>query len=373
MSGEASVARPLDPTARERWRRWRFPIAMGAALVVVATIITALQGGGRGFLDPDGVNASGARALVRLLEDQGVEVTPVETLQDAVAAATGTVLVTEPDRLVHEQFDQLVETGADIVLVAPGGVENLAPGYRLSGETFDEVAQPECDLPVASRAGAARLGGRQYAGPDEAATCYAGSLVVGPMDGGGRLALLGTHAPLVNRYLDQDGNAALAMGLLGQHAQLAWYRPGYQQPPGAQRGLTELLPDWVMPAAWQLVIAVGFAAWWRARRLGPVVVEPLPVVVRAAEATEGRARLYRRGRAREHAAAILRDAATRRLRNRLGVPPGAPVIAVVDAVSVRSSKDPTQVAAILTGDAPTDDAGLVRLADSLDALEQEVR
>ena len=72
-------------------------------------------------------------------------------------------------------------------------------------------------------------------------------------------------------------------------------------------------------------------ALWRARRLGPVVAEPLPVVVRAAETVEGRARLYRRGGARGQAA---RGAARRRpvagSGRALGLPRRADPPAVVD-------------------------------------------
>ena len=57
-------------------------------------------------------------------------------------------------------------------------------------------------------------------------------------------------------------------------------------PGGQQATFGELVPDWVAPVVWQLGVAVVLAAWWRARRLGPVVAEPLPVVVRAAETTE---------------------------------------------------------------------------------------
>jgi hypothetical protein len=137
--------------------------------------------------------------------------------------------------------------------------------------------------------------------------------------------------------------------------------------------LTELLPGWVVPVAWQLGIAAVLAALWRARRLGRVVTEPLPVVVRSAEATEGRARLYRRGRARDHAAAALREAATGRLRSRLGLPPDAVPAAVADAVAARTARPAAEVAGALAGPAPPGDAALVRLADTLDTLEQEVR
>jgi hypothetical protein len=50
-------------------------------------------------------------------------------------------------------------------------------------------------------------------------------------------------------------------------------------------------------------------------------------------------------------------------------PPGA----VVDAVAGRTRRPAPDVAALLYGSAPADDAALVRLADDLDALEREVR
>ncbi len=63
----------------------------------------------------------------------------------------------------------------------------------------------------------------------------------------------------------------------------------------------------------QLAVAVVLLALWRARRLGPVVPESLPVVVRAAEATEGRGRMYRRAGARDRAAGRLRAATRTRI------------------------------------------------------------
>jgi hypothetical protein len=240
------------------------------------------------------------------------------------------------------------------------------------------VIGPDCDLAEAERAGEALVGGTFYQAPGSARSCYpdgdTGSLVVATRSGDARLVVLGNADPLTNQHLDEDGNASLVLGLLGGHPRLVWYRPTLATlPGGAGVPITDLLPGWVVPAAWQLGIAVALAAVWRARRLGPIVTEPLPVVVRGAETTEGRARLYRRGRARDHAAATLREATLARLRGRLGLPPDAGPAVVSDVVAARAGRQPSEVAAILAGPAPADDAALVRLADMLDALEQEVR
>jgi hypothetical protein len=110
---------------------------------------------------------------------------------------------------------------------------------------------------------------------------------------------------------------------------------------------------------------------WRARRLGPVVREPLPVVVRASEAVEGRARLYRRAGAREHAAETLREATRARLRPLVGLPPDAAAGELVGAVAARVGR--RDVGGLLYGPPPGDDAGLVALARALDECEGEVR
>jgi hypothetical protein len=349
--------------------------------VIVALLATALVLGiissqnRRGYLDPQGVDHTGAGAVVALLGDLGVEVTEARRTREVVRAAgpESTVLITVPDLLQADQIDELLGTRADLVLVAPTIVlTDFAPELTIAEGALPDSREPDCELPEAERAGSARLGG-EYTGGAAASTCYGGALVVTTLDDGQRLVVLGTSDPLTNRYLDDDGNAALVLGLLGRHADLIWYRPISETEDAEATPLSELLPDWVAPVAWQLFVAALLAAWWRGRRLGRVVTEPLPVIVRAAETTEGRARLYRRGRARGHAAATLREAAAVRLRQRLGLPVDAGVTALSEAVATRTGRRTEQVATLLGGPEPPDDAALVRLADELDSLEMEVR
>jgi Zn-dependent protease len=125
--------------------------------------------------------------------------------------------------------------------------------------------------------------------------------------------------------------------------------------------------------ALQLGVAVLLAALWRSRRLGPLVPEPLPVVVRASETAEGHAGLYRSRRARGRAAAALRTALLNRTLPALGLPPDAGAADVVAAFSARSGSGQDRIEAMLFGPAPRDDTALVALADELDALEKEVR
>jgi hypothetical protein len=87
---------------------------------------------------------------------------------------------------------------------------------------------------------------------------------------------------------------------------------------------------------------------------------------------EGRARLYRRARAADHAAEILRQAARDRLIRRLGLARDAGRHEVVATVARRAGRPETETHALLYGPPATGEAELVRLADALDALENEV-
>jgi len=131
-------------------------------------------------------------------------------------------------------------------------------------------------------------------------------------------------------------------------------------------------------AVLQLVIAVGVIAIWRGRRMGRLVVEALPVVVRQAETVAGRARLYRRARSFDTAAEALRSGTRDRLARRLGFSAGVSHDALVDAITARlhdagsGRRDAGRVNALLYGPTPADDHALVELAQQLTALEQEV-
>jgi hypothetical protein len=180
---------------------------------------------------------------------------------------------------------------------------------------------------------------------------------------------------LANARLAEGGNAALALRLLGRQDRLVWYVPSFDDIGSTEASgpaLGDLLPPWTGPVAVQALVVALAAALWRGRRLGRLVTEPLPVVVQAAEATRGRGRLYRRSRAYGHAAASLRAGTASRVATRLGLPRSAGAVAVIEALAHATGRTTDDVAALLYGPPPTDDAGLTELARRLDDLESEV-
>jgi hypothetical protein len=385
-----AVAADASPSPAAVWGAARGPVLVGGLILLGSLLLALLTAGGpAGLLDPRAPDRSGAKATAALLRDQGVRVNLVQTTDAAVAAADAdtTLLVTFSERLGRAQLRRLRDTAADLVVVAPSidALHVLTPELAGEGTAPVEEREPACESVLAGRAGSAELGGALYtaeaAAEGEAVLCYAtggaAPLVVLHTPGRSR-AVVGTATPFTNDRLDDAGNAALALGLLGIRERLAWYLPSIGDPDalagaGGRRDLVELIPAGVIAGALQALVAVVLLALWRARRLGPVVAEPLPVVVRAAEAVEGRARLYRRARARPSASAALREATRTRLVVALGLPAAAAPAAVVDAVARRAGRPPGTVADLLYGGPPTDDSALVRLADRLDATEREVR
>lgn len=381
-----------DPTARDLARAGRGPLLLGLHVVLAAVVLAVLgsRPGGEP-LDPRSPTPAGSRAVAEVLADLGVRTARATTTAAALRAVTATrgtatVLVTNPDLLADSQVRRLLDTGADLVVLAPSDPGRFAAAVSRAdtAAAVPEVRQPGCRLAAARRAGAADAGGAGWAvdadaaGGDRALLCYARDGVpslVQVSTGGRTVTFVGNPAPFTNERFDDEGNAALTLGLLGGHEQLVWYLPSLRDvpPSAAQTSFYDLVPDGVWWALVQLGVAVALLALWRARRLGPVVAEPLPAVVRAAEATEGRARLYRRADARDRAAEALRAAVRVRLATALGLPGRHEPAALVDAVAARSARPPGEVAALLYGAEPVDDPSLVRLADELDALDREVR
>jgi len=371
----------LAPDAGRLWRAGRAPLAVALLVLLAAVLLAALQGRtDRGLLDPRAVDPSGSLALARLLRDQGVQVDRVRSTDRARAAgAEATLLVAYPEVLTAPQLQVLQDTTADLVLVAPGSepLAALAPGVTEAAQVEVERRAPRCPLPAARAAGEADLGGLLYRSR-RGQRCYpagsGGATLVQVIEHGRTVTVLGAPDPLTNDALGDAGNAALVLWLLGGNPRLVWYLPlPGELPPAQQRSFGELIPTGWRWGAIQLAVGVVLVAAWRARRLGPVVAEPLPVVVRAAEAVEGRARLYRRVGARDRAADTLRAATRRRLEPLLGLPPSAAPAALVDAAAGRARRRTEYVGAVLYGPPPVDDVALVRLRDDLHTLEREVR
>ncbi|MBE0008695.1 MULTISPECIES: DUF4350 domain-containing protein [unclassified Arthrobacter] len=375
-------------TARTRFRRFAPWLALGLLLVLVVVLGFFGRSGQDGTaLSPVNPAPAGAMALAEVLSDRGVDVVQAESLEAAEASVTegATLLLHDPDSwLSADQLSQLSGIADRLVLVEPTTImlSELAPTIRQAGlipAAEADVALPAaCQVTDATAAGAITAGGFAYRGD---LICFPPTSAQGGPPSGSYAATaaqdvvaLGNGAILSNESIDREGNAALALRTLGATPVLVWYQPTPADlaPTDALVDPLNLLPGWVNPVMLWLLATALLAVLWRGRRLGPLVAEPLPVVVRAAETAEGRARLYQDSSSLDRAAANLRAATLLRLALRLRLPATSSVTEVVDAAARHSDRSPADLDKLLRTDAPASDAHLVRWSQDLDSLEKEI-
>ncbi|MFJ5529401.1 DUF4350 domain-containing protein [Streptomyces sp. NPDC093261] len=395
MTSEATLpTTSASPTARQLWTRSRGVLLAVVLLLVGGVVIAVVRSSAHhGRLDPRSADPYGSHAVAALLAERGVSTRVVTTLDEArtAAAPDTTLLLAAPDLLTRRQQDRLRQatqhSGGRTVLIAPRtSLEGLLPGVSAEDPTpgFESLLEPGCALPAARRAGTADTGGIRYVTvASHADHCYPSDglptlLRLPAASGSGDTVVLGAPDILYNQQLDEQGNASLALQLLGSRSHVVWYLPSLSDTSATasgSRSFFDLLPPGWLWGTLQLFIAAGVAALWRARRLGPLVPEKLPVAIRASETVEGRARLYRKARARDRAASALRSTTRTRLAPLVGVPLAqahAPE-ALLPALSAHLHNDGQSLHPLLFGPPPGDDAALIALADQLDALEREVR
>lgn len=373
-------ASAVGSTVRQRWRSMRSVLLVLLLIIlvsIVGTYLTAPRPGGR--MDPRATSAEGAHALATLLREQGVEVveaTDSAEVERALRPDT-LLLVAQTDYLIDEDvLARLAELPGDRLLVEPVSRtrEALAPAVRAATKT-SYGGQPGCDMRAAERAGEAELGlSLTYtaAGNTTLTQCYDGALVRYSVDGR-TVTVVGNADFMTNSGLLRQGNAALAMNLAGARSRVVWYAPQRVEDESAtSASIVDAIPTRVWWMVLQLGLVVALIALWQGRRLGPLVAERLPVVVRASETVEGRGRLYRSRRARDRAGDALRTAALQRTLPRLGLGPQSPPAAVVEAVAHRVGRDPVTIGHWLFGPPPQTDAELVELARQLDDIERQV-
>lgn len=378
--------RAVTPTVGRVLRRALFWIGAALFVLVVAVVSFAVAGSGVGGVPLSATNPApgGAMAVAEVLKQHGVTVTPTGSLDEtrtAIAEPSATTLLVYDNGLFLDanQLADAVRLADTVIILDPsfGQLRAVAPGVAQAGAVSGDL-RADCSVPEVQRAGTVSGGGSGYRVTDDTldvTTCLGSgdrvySLV--KLDGG-RLTLLGATDALSNEHVAENGNAALMLGLLGSKPNLVWYIPtSADLPVGEAADLGSLTPAWVSPVLALLVITAIAAAVWRGRRLGPLVIENLPVTVRASETMRGRARLYEKSSARLRALDSLRIGAIGRLAAACGLPRTATAEEVVAAVAGVTGRQPGEVSRLLVDDIPDSDADLVALSDSLLVIEHDV-
>jgi hypothetical protein len=390
-----SVPEAGPSVGRRLWRlRWWFLAFIAIGLAVFSAIARANPPSSEP-LSTRNANPDGAMATAEILKDQGVRVGEIAYLGRAGIddPSRTTLAIVLPSNLTPSQLDSILDYPGDVVFVGIDEplIDALDVGLTYVGGYSPTVQSANCVDPDALAAGRTTAEGPWVTKDSTVAVivCFAnqtgaGTYAVILLDGR-KITLLSDPTILMNGNLTKEGNAALVFRVLGEHRRLVWYLPavddttllsylgGPAQPPtGPVAPNPDFLPPGVGDAIVALAIAGLVAAVWRARRMGPLVTETLPVVVHASESVRGRGRLYRRAHAYGRASAALRGAAAERMGRQLGISRGAAATHLIGAVAHVTGRDPAGIERLLYGKPPSSEAAMMDLVKELDTLEKEV-
>ncbi|MEV0719450.1 DUF4350 domain-containing protein [Asanoa sp. NPDC050611] len=436
MTATATRGRPPAALRRglRRGRRVLIPFGVVAVLLVTTLVTHAVDtpdSDDADFLSPASTAPIGSQRLAEVVRGRGVDVVRYTDPRVAIAEAGGATLFVPAAEFLDPDTTSAIASlpsQTRVVLVDPPArtLRTIGAPLARGPRRWATAAVPSggCAIPGIGETGdaAARrqayLIDAAYGGSRD--SCYANGVLrlTYPQE----LVVVGASDPFRNDRLDEHDNRAFAAGLLSARSRVVWLdlheryvppreparaetpdptaeetydqgssgdsgdgsgRPPAQGAPGSGDGdgdsdqpggnpLGDAFPPWVWAMLATFAAALILLLLWAARRLGPAVSEPLPVEVRSGETVLGRGRLYQRAKARGPVAAVLRQAALRRIEPALGLAHGHTPADVVAAVAQRTGRDAYQVDGLLYGPEPAHDDELLDLARGLDAVADEV-
>jgi hypothetical protein len=374
----------VGTTARAEAGRGRIVFWLG--LLGVILLLAVVAGAPRPSipLSPRSTTPEGTRGLVLFLEELGAT---VDISRDAPTSSDDVALVLVDD-LGDERREVVrdwVRGGGTLVVADPSSPLAAQIDEDVGGIGFGGAARGTCDIAELQGAESVTVVGTElfdapealFDVPDDARSCFGdgrAALVVREELGDGDIVSIGSADLFTNQNLDEDDNAVVAAAFLvpepGPTVRLL-EAPVEAGGEGRQT-LTDLIPDNVVLAFVQVLVAFVVYALWRARRLGRPVAETQPVEVAGSELVAAVGGLLEVAQAPGAAAELLRADLRRDLGLRFGITPETPPEAAARIVAHRTGADPGRIHAALVAVPPLSDAELVEFARLVDAVRQEV-
>lgn len=367
---------PEVPRGGRGGGRWALPVVAAFLVLVGAGLASRPVVGIPG--DPRSTTYGGLRGILDVAEELERQ---VDISVDPPADGTTTYLLIRDD-LSPEERDEVrawVAAGGRLVVTDPG---SPLTGTQVEGGLITDVFgatsfEAGCDLlPGVGRVRSAAW--TVLVPPSgEAEVCVRlgdqGAWLVRQPSGDGEVIALGGPGPLANEHLDAEDNALAGVAILAPDVgDRVLVRP-LPAPGTGDEGLLDLLPRRVRHLLVALAAVYGVLVWWRARRHGPPVPEPLPLRVPGSAIVEGVAGLLQRTGDREAVASGLRRDLSAGLRVELGLGrDDLPADELAALASERLGLDAGAVSAALSDEVATDD-DLLTLARRCAGLHASIR
>lgn len=351
-----------------------------------------------GSLGIDDETAQGAAGLTSVLEDQGVAVRPAQSMSQLRSELNNhpeaTIVFHDKNAAMqNSSYERLVEL-ADLVPADQrvfAGTSAPVQQYLLDDvhgaldvPVVDRLEVDEtCQLDAAQEAGSIENiragvllgdGAQGCFALDEATTDQEQQAYAYAETAEGSIVFADWQM-LSNAGLYDNGTATLATWALGQSDTVIWFQPDFSLDPDNDGELSPVqLPDWVRMGILWAVIVTGIALFYIGRRTGPIITEPLPAEVSAAETTVGRGRLYAKSKHHRHALTVLQQASLARLGRMLQLGPGTAPDAVLAETAAQLHRPVAELHQLYTP--PTNELTskqFVIWAQHLQQLEHQVR
>jgi hypothetical protein len=356
-------------SAASRWQFWIVLLVIGA---VVGLLIQLLDTSDAETYGIENTDLDGYAAVANVLDDHGVNLHRVysaeaarELLEQKPAAGV-VVLLREfqPDERFAAELESEWEAGREVLWISEdpwmlsamfAAETQTGPRIPMGPAGTAEVLEsgPRCTLPTAEAAMNLQAPGGSLRTDSGCFPVGEDSYVLAETSRG---VVFTAPEAFTNQHITEEGNAALALGLLGAEEEsdaapqdLIWYTPSGADSVGDEQWGSPLdyLPEWLWPLVWWLIICAVIGMVAAGRRYGPVVSEPLPVSVPAEEAAVGRGRLYQRANAVSATIQVLRSAHLLRLTKLLRLGRGAAPETVAAAAVRVAGWDPAAVRQLL--------------------------
>lgn len=359
----------------QRLRGW-WPVIGVAAAIIAAGVLTAGPPERALPLDPSSTGPDGTSALVGVLRALDRD---VDTVGSADIGDSDVVLLLR-DQLTdagRAALRERIADGARVVVTDPASP--LVPEAAGSTPVLGDLRRGTCAVDAVADVGEVAVGGDAvYDVPADGAGCFTTTdgawLVVTPR-GRGHVVALGGPGLMTNRRLGAADNAVLAAQILAPAGagRITVVRPVLVATGGdGGQGLGDLIPRWVRVAALQLLVGFLVLVAWRARRLGPPLVDTSPVRLSSAELTAAVGALLARHRLRGDATARIVADGRRRIATGLGLPATADADEVAAAVEAATGRPAATTVATLTPASPPDDPAMLTAVGDLADLEHTV-
>jgi hypothetical protein len=383
-----SVATPKGTTVRKLTRSWGVWVLVGLATIGILSQVFGFQ---RDYLplDPRSSKPDGTGAAVEVLQQQGVDVELVFSVEDMPALDENTtLLVTDTIDLDFEVWDELptlVDDAGRVVFANMASLKEMGidSETHLNYQGVNVPARSSTCGEVFGSATAISSGYQIFIVdnpeiPPPPLSCFkvADGYAVGvwPETADRAEYVWSPNAFFQNDQLLMHDNGAAALTLLGNNDRLVWFYPTNESSllDRTTMGIWGLLPRWTYSTALLLLFVALAFMFFRGRRFGPLAYERLPVAVKSSETVIQHGHLVHETRDAAWAISALQVQAQRKIRKALLLPDGIDEGTFVTTVASRVDRSEREIHDLLFAPYTGGENQIVQRAKELDDLVEEV-